>query len=56
MATIPFNGRWTAGYIREIVVPELESFRDVVIERIFPVFDNFMKEARDHGEKCSASK
>jgi hypothetical protein len=51
MATIQFNPRWTAGYIREIIVPELESFRDVVSGRIFPVFDNFMQEARAHGDK-----
>ena len=51
MATIQFNPRWTAGFIREIIVPELESFRDVVTGRIFPVFDNLMQEAREHGDK-----
>jgi hypothetical protein len=48
---IQFNGQWTADYIRERVVPEFESFRDVVTERIFPVFDNFMTEAKEHGRQ-----
>jgi len=50
MAKISFNPRWTAEFIRDIVIPELESFRDVVGKKVLPVFDNFMQEARDHGD------
>ena len=36
------NKQWLTGYITDLVVPEFESYREVVVSRVLPVFDNFM--------------
>jgi hypothetical protein len=39
-----------ADYIREMLIPEIVAFSDVVTKRLLPTFDSFGKEAVEHGE------
>lgn len=44
--TLSFPGPWCAGYIRERLAPEFRGFRDVVLQRVLPVFDTIGEEIR----------
>jgi len=46
-----FNGKTAAQYIHRVIIPECQAFADVVTNRLLPTFDNFGKEAIEHGEK-----
>jgi hypothetical protein len=42
--TRPINGKWWADYIREIVVPELETYEECVTGRMLRSFDSLHEE------------
>ncbi len=46
-----FNREAAAQYIQRVIIPESQAFADVVTYRLLPTFDNFGKEAIEHGEK-----
>ncbi len=45
-----FSGRWAAGYVRHIILPDFRVFADVVTKRLLPTFDSFGTEALRHGD------
>ena len=53
---VKINGKWAAGYIRNMIIPDFEGFSEVVIKRLLPTFDTFGTEALKHGEELFRSK
>ncbi len=49
--TMEINRKWTANYIRKMIVPDFETFSTVVIKRLLPTFHTFGVEALKHGEE-----
>ena len=53
---VKINGKWFAGYIRAMIIPDFDGFRQVVTKRLLPTFDTFGTEALKHGEESFRGK
>jgi len=48
---VKINGKWVAGYIRAMIIPDFNGFSQVVTKRLLPTFDTFGSEALKHGQE-----
>ncbi len=53
---VKINGKWVAGYIRAMIIPDFNGFSQVVTKRLLPTFDTFGSEALKHGQEWFCGK